>query len=132
MARRSLRIQNKESGSSRISKPTRSPIASHRNSRSSASGPSKGSRKTASDYDDDDEDDQEQDALNNVKKPARKRAKTGSNTNVEKVDEDERQSSQKKQRVPEQFRKVRGKLGLLQRLAKDVPLDVILEVFADS
>ncbi|KIK59027.1 hypothetical protein GYMLUDRAFT_245475 [Collybiopsis luxurians FD-317 M1] len=36
----------------------------------------------------------------------------------------------KRQRMPEQFRKVRGKRGLLERLAKDVPLDVILEIFA--
>ncbi|KAF9075689.1 hypothetical protein BDP27DRAFT_1314336 [Rhodocollybia butyracea] len=32
-------------------------------------------------------------------------------------------------RMPEQFRKVRGRLGLLEKLAKDVPLDVILEIF---
>ncbi|KAJ3836321.1 hypothetical protein F5878DRAFT_663089 [Lentinula raphanica] len=30
----------------------------------------------------------------------------------------------KRQRMPEQFRKVRGKLGLLERLAKDMPLDI--------
>ncbi|KAJ3770337.1 hypothetical protein FB446DRAFT_790599 [Lentinula raphanica] len=42
---------------------------------------------------------------------------------------DEPNSSTNKQRMPNQFRKVRGKLGLLQRLAKDVPLDVILEIF---
>lgn len=34
---------------------------------------------------------------------------------------------QPKHRMPEQFRKVRGKRGLLERLAKDVPLDVIFE-----
>ncbi|KAF9060710.1 hypothetical protein BDP27DRAFT_1236376 [Rhodocollybia butyracea] len=34
-----------------------------------------------------------------------------------------------KNRMPEQFRNVRGRLGLLERLAKDVPLDVILEIF---
>ncbi|KAJ3767973.1 hypothetical protein FB446DRAFT_848745 [Lentinula raphanica] len=37
--------------------------------------------------------------------------------------------STKRQRVPEQFRKVRGKLGLLEKLAKEMPLDVILEIF---
>ncbi|KAJ3898968.1 hypothetical protein F5879DRAFT_978533 [Lentinula edodes] len=31
--------------------------------------------------------------------------------------------------MPEQFRKVRGRLGLLEKLAKEVPLDVILEIF---
>ncbi|KAF9065329.1 hypothetical protein BDP27DRAFT_1450236 [Rhodocollybia butyracea] len=35
----------------------------------------------------------------------------------------------KRQRMPEQFRKVRGKLGLLARLVKDIPLEVIFEVF---
>ncbi|KAE9396281.1 hypothetical protein BT96DRAFT_996887 [Gymnopus androsaceus JB14] len=34
-----------------------------------------------------------------------------------------------KQRMPAQFRKVRGRLGMLERLAKDVPLDVIFEIF---
>ncbi|KAE9411526.1 hypothetical protein BT96DRAFT_983257 [Gymnopus androsaceus JB14] len=34
----------------------------------------------------------------------------------------------KQQRIPEHFRKVRGKLGMLARLAKDVPLDVMFEV----
>ncbi|KIK59137.1 hypothetical protein GYMLUDRAFT_44893 [Collybiopsis luxurians FD-317 M1] len=38
-------------------------------------------------------------------------------------------SSSKRRRIPEQFRGVRGKLGLLERLAKDMPLDVILEIF---
>lgn len=41
-------------------------------------------------------------------------------------------STKKKQRMPKQFRKVRGKLGLLERLAKDVPLDVIFEVRSAS
>ncbi|KAE9405647.1 hypothetical protein BT96DRAFT_1015383 [Gymnopus androsaceus JB14] len=50
-------------------------------------------------------------------KSSRKRAKTNANT------------STKKGRIPAQFRKVRGRLGLLERLAKDVPLDVILEIF---
>ncbi|KAF5362788.1 hypothetical protein D9757_011016 [Collybiopsis confluens] len=34
-----------------------------------------------------------------------------------------------KRRIPEQFRKVRGKTGMLEKLAKDVPLDVIFEIF---
>ncbi|KAE9409268.1 hypothetical protein BT96DRAFT_970203 [Gymnopus androsaceus JB14] len=40
-----------------------------------------------------------------------------------------RSISDSKRRIPEQFRKVRGKLGMLERLAKDVPLDVIFEIF---
>ncbi|KAF5381222.1 hypothetical protein D9757_007847 [Collybiopsis confluens] len=32
-------------------------------------------------------------------------------------------------RIPQQHRKVKGKLGLLERLAKDMPLDIIFEVF---
>ncbi|KAE9395816.1 hypothetical protein BT96DRAFT_997297 [Gymnopus androsaceus JB14] len=38
-------------------------------------------------------------------------------------------TSTKNGRIPAQFRKVRGKLGLLERLAKDMPLDVIFEIF---
>ncbi|KAJ3770833.1 hypothetical protein FB446DRAFT_136038 [Lentinula raphanica] len=38
-------------------------------------------------------------------------------------------SKNKRQRMPKQFRGVRGKLGLLEKLAKDMPLDVILEIF---
>ncbi|KAJ3836319.1 hypothetical protein F5878DRAFT_663087 [Lentinula raphanica] len=37
--------------------------------------------------------------------------------------------SSKRQRMPDQFRGVRGKLGLLEKLAKDMPLDIILEIF---
>ncbi|KAF9070281.1 hypothetical protein BDP27DRAFT_1263940 [Rhodocollybia butyracea] len=36
----------------------------------------------------------------------------------------------KKQRVPLQFRNVRGRLGLLERLVKDMPLDVVFEIFS--
>ncbi|KAJ4485289.1 hypothetical protein J3R30DRAFT_1337821 [Lentinula aciculospora] len=35
----------------------------------------------------------------------------------------------KKGSVPKPFRKVRGRLGLLERMAKDVPVEIILEVF---
>ncbi|KAJ3767967.1 hypothetical protein FB446DRAFT_792698 [Lentinula raphanica] len=37
--------------------------------------------------------------------------------------------STRRQRVPEQFRRVRGRLGLLEKVAKEMPLDVILEIF---
>ncbi|KAE9394993.1 hypothetical protein BT96DRAFT_862210 [Gymnopus androsaceus JB14] len=46
-----------------------------------------------------------------------------------KTDNRSAESKKKKQRIPEQFRKVRGKLGMLERLAKDVPLDVVIEIF---
>lgn len=38
----------------------------------------------------------------------------------------------KKRVVPKPFRKVRGRLGLLERLVKDVPLEVSLEVCDDN
>ncbi|KAJ3836315.1 hypothetical protein EV361DRAFT_806158 [Lentinula raphanica] len=31
--------------------------------------------------------------------------------------------------MAEQFRGIRGKLGVLEKLAKDMPLDVVLEIF---
>ncbi|KAF5388965.1 hypothetical protein D9757_005040 [Collybiopsis confluens] len=37
---------------------------------------------------------------------------------------------QRKSKIPEEFRKVRGKCGMLERLAKDVPLDVMFEIFS--
>jgi len=46
-----------------------------------------------------------------------------------KTDNRSTESRKKKQRIPAQFRKVRGKLGMLERLAKDVPLDVVIEIF---
>ncbi|KAF9062733.1 hypothetical protein BDP27DRAFT_1427637 [Rhodocollybia butyracea] len=61
------------------------------------------------------------------KKPARKRVRVRSVQNAEDDDDDEPQASRK--RMPEEFRRVRGKLGLLQRLTKDVPLEIILEIF---
>ncbi|KIK59136.1 hypothetical protein GYMLUDRAFT_44891 [Collybiopsis luxurians FD-317 M1] len=60
----------------------------------------------------------------------RKRAKRTTRSKGSLTDEDNLvASNSKRQRIPEQFRKVRGKLGLLERLAKDMPLDVILEIF---
>ncbi|KAE9405936.1 hypothetical protein BT96DRAFT_1015197 [Gymnopus androsaceus JB14] len=35
----------------------------------------------------------------------------------------------KKKKIPQQFRKVKGKFGLLERLAKDAPVEIFLEVF---
>lgn len=59
----------------------------------------------------------------NTKPATRKRA----NSNVQPSNT-ETSIKKKRQRMPEEFRKVRGKLGLLERLAKDMPLDVIFEV----
>ncbi|KAJ3812404.1 hypothetical protein F5876DRAFT_63995 [Lentinula aff. lateritia] len=39
------------------------------------------------------------------------------------------ESSKKTKGVPKQFKRIRGKSGLLERLTKDVPLEVILEIF---
>lgn len=73
-------------------------------------------------------------------RPPRKRARKNTSNTAQPLsdvedeeDEDEdATSTKKKQRMPKQFRKVRGKLGLLERLAKDVPLDVIFEVCSAS
>ncbi|GAW01361.1 hypothetical protein F5879DRAFT_1066169 [Lentinula edodes] len=39
------------------------------------------------------------------------------------------ESSAKAKGVPKQFRRIRGKFGLLERLTKDVPLEIVLEIF---
>ncbi|KIK59139.1 hypothetical protein GYMLUDRAFT_683468 [Collybiopsis luxurians FD-317 M1] len=66
----------------------------------------------------------------NEEERPRKKAKRGTRSKGSSTDGDYRAaSSSKKRRIPEQFRKVRGRLGLLERLAKDVPLEVILEIF---
>ncbi|KAJ3852827.1 hypothetical protein EV368DRAFT_82141 [Lentinula lateritia] len=70
-------------------------------------------------------------------RPPRKRARKNpsnaaqplSDVEDEEGEDEDAASTKKKQRMPKQFRKVRGKLGLLERLAKDVPLDVIFEIF---
>ncbi|KAF9069334.1 hypothetical protein BDP27DRAFT_1421120 [Rhodocollybia butyracea] len=75
-------------------------------------------------------------------KPSRKRDRTGqksgsSKPNARNVDNCpdihcEIESIQKfnfKKRMPEEFRRVKGKRGLLEWLAKDIPFDVILEIF---
>ncbi|KAE9406160.1 hypothetical protein BT96DRAFT_284215 [Gymnopus androsaceus JB14] len=57
----------------------------------------------------------------------RKRAKKSSSN--EEYQSTGSSTKKMKRRMPENFRKVRGKLGMLERLAKDVPLDVIFEIF---
>lgn len=82
---------------------------------------------------DDDYEGEEPDEL--AEGPSRKRARKSSKKTHSKSHSNEDDPSaefspkkKKKKRMPEQFRKVRGKLGMLERLAKDVPLDVIFEV----
>lgn len=56
----------------------------------------------------------------------RKRARKSDSSNNDEAAESSTKKT--KQRMPEEFRKVRGRLGILERLAKDVPLDIIFEV----
>ncbi|KIK63480.1 hypothetical protein GYMLUDRAFT_57670 [Collybiopsis luxurians FD-317 M1] len=67
-----------------------------------------------------------------VQQIPRKRAKKSSPKAASLEDdapsEDDVAVAEKKRRVPEQYRKVRGKFALLERLVQDVPLEVILEV----
>ncbi|KAE9390256.1 hypothetical protein BT96DRAFT_926005 [Gymnopus androsaceus JB14] len=84
---------------------------------------------------DDDYEGEEPDEL--AEGPSRKRARKSSKKTHSKSHSNEDDPSaefspkkKKKKRMPEQFRKVRGKLGMLERLAKDVPLDVIFEIFS--
>ncbi|KAJ3743864.1 hypothetical protein EV360DRAFT_90194 [Lentinula raphanica] len=58
-----------------------------------------------------------------------KEERVDSNDNVPKKKKSRKATSMKRQHIPEQFRKVQGRLGLLEKLAKEMPLDVILEIF---
>ncbi|KAJ3825576.1 hypothetical protein F5880DRAFT_1700706 [Lentinula raphanica] len=74
--------------------------------------------------------DYEEDNNDPVSKRKRKRTKRAASTESSTLSPSDAQPPRnKKQRVPKQFRKVRGKFGLLERLAKDMPVEVILEVF---
>ncbi|KAF5378403.1 hypothetical protein D9757_010855 [Collybiopsis confluens] len=68
-------------------------------------------------------DDSEEGSLEE-EEPPRKRAKR---SHKSKYVGTESSAKNRKGKIPEQFRKVRGRTGLLEKLAKDVPLDVILE-----
>ncbi|KIK59089.1 hypothetical protein GYMLUDRAFT_44820 [Collybiopsis luxurians FD-317 M1] len=110
MARRSLRIQEKAKTSTDLQMQDLSETEI--------------SNAVGSEFEEDDLKEEDED-----ERP-RKRAKKDTRSKRSSVDEDYRvSSSSKKRRMPEQFRKVKGKLGLLEKLAKDVPLDVILEIF---
>lgn len=77
-----------------------------------------------SEYQDQEE---EEESLNKARKGSRKKTRT----KVDLYEDDQPAKSRakkSKKRMPEQFRKVRGKLGMLETMAKDIPLDVIFEV----
>ncbi|KAE9399355.1 hypothetical protein BT96DRAFT_1019525 [Gymnopus androsaceus JB14] len=112
MTRQSLRI--KENQVSSVDSDIHDATASSRNSTNAG-------RKRAQD----DEHREEDEKLE--EEHSRKRVrKSDSDENNQSV---ESSAKKTKQRMPEQFRKVRGRLGMLERLAKDVPLDVIFEIF---
>lgn len=107
MTRQSLRIKQKAAADN-------SPMS---NSTASTSETIDSGRKRAHD------DYQEEDGPD-----ARKRLRKSNSSNNDEAAESS--TKKMKQRMPEEFRKVRGKLGILERLAKDVPLDIIFEVGA--
>lgn len=118
MVRRSLRIQEKELA----------PVQSH--DLGEVTVPRKRVTKDAEDSEDYAEDSDGGEVALIRKK--RKRSKNAANpkSNAESSNKDERRPAArtKKQNMPAQFKKVRGKLGLLERVTKDVPMDVIIEV----
>ncbi|KAJ3729704.1 hypothetical protein C8R42DRAFT_706608 [Lentinula raphanica] len=113
MLRRSQRVKDKEDSS--VCNGTQEPLAT-----ALGSNMIPGSKYTRDDEDDikedeEDDDDYKGDEEEDDEAPQKKRLR--------------KTVSAMRQRVPEQFRKVRGKLGLLEKLAKEMPLDVILEIF---
>ncbi|KAJ3968102.1 hypothetical protein EV361DRAFT_952635 [Lentinula raphanica] len=122
MARRSQRVNDKDptSGDTHVQRSTTDSNVGSKHARDEA--------EDAGDYEEADDDDAPKRKRKRSKKAAQPSAEssTPSSSNIV-VQRPE--SSIKRQRVPEHFRKVRGKLGLLEKLAKDMPLDVILEIF---
>ncbi|KAE9396280.1 hypothetical protein BT96DRAFT_116628 [Gymnopus androsaceus JB14] len=114
MTRQSLRIKEKQAPS--VDSEMQDVTASSRNNPNT-------DRKHARD----DEYQEELEVEELEEERSRKRArKLGSDGNDQSAEISPKKT---KQRMPEQFRKVRGRLGMLERLAKDVPLDVIFEIF---
>ncbi|KAF9071226.1 hypothetical protein BDP27DRAFT_1322562 [Rhodocollybia butyracea] len=110
MLRRSLRIKEKPAISAAMQESTEAMATDSRKRQRT-----KDREESSNDeWDDEDEDEDEHPA---------KRARQGSKKSTKY------NSKSKRQRMPEEFRKVRGKLGLLERLVKDVPLEVIFEIF---
>ncbi|KAE9393654.1 hypothetical protein BT96DRAFT_214610 [Gymnopus androsaceus JB14] len=88
---------------------------------SASAGPSTEDRKRRRSEELDDA--EEEPSRTSVKKKAKK----------SRSDEDEEPAavalSKEKKKMPREFRKVRGKFGLLEKLAKDAPLDIFFEIF---
>ncbi|KAJ3728364.1 hypothetical protein C8R42DRAFT_638167 [Lentinula raphanica] len=125
MVRRSQRVQDKKAASGDVQM---------KDSPTDASGSKSlaGLKRTWDDEDDnanlEEEYDDNDDDLPKRKKKRTKKTPSTKSTAASNTDVPFSEPS-KRQRMPEQFRKVRGKLGLLEKLAKDMPLDVILEIF---
>ncbi|KAJ3781589.1 hypothetical protein GGU10DRAFT_390520 [Lentinula aff. detonsa] len=112
MTRRSSRISQQKSNTARtISHASPTAVTLHANTQPLTSRPMGSTRKRlrTSDGDDEDEDNVSEYRDNDNRGQSRRK--------------------KKKTKMPAEFRKVRGKRGLLERLAKDVPLDIIFEIF---
>ncbi|KAJ3920597.1 hypothetical protein F5877DRAFT_77017 [Lentinula edodes] len=118
MVRRSLRIQEKELA----------PVQSH--DLGEVTVPRKRVTRDAEDSEDYAEDSDGGVApIRRKRKRSKKAANLKSKVESSSKDEGVPAARTKKQNMPEQFKKVRGKLGLLERVTKDVPMDVIFEIF---
>ncbi|KAJ3805165.1 hypothetical protein F5876DRAFT_82097 [Lentinula aff. lateritia] len=125
MARRSLRIQEKKCASDESQTQDVGVVRS-----SDSILDRKRAREDQEDQEyEEDPDDGEEAVPKRKKKKSKKAASSKLKVALPGQDQQSSGSSTKRQRMPEQFRKVRGRLGLLEKLAKDVPLDVILEIF---
>ncbi|KAE9405949.1 hypothetical protein BT96DRAFT_1015209 [Gymnopus androsaceus JB14] len=54
---------------------------------------------------------------------------SSSEENEDQAAKPDKPASKKKKKMPQQFRKVKGRFGLLERLAKDAPVEIFLEIF---
>ncbi|KAJ4493390.1 hypothetical protein C8R41DRAFT_919607 [Lentinula lateritia] len=124
MARRSLRIQEKKGVSSESQTQDAGVIQD-----SDSIVDRKRAREDEEDQEYDEDPDDGEEVAPKRKKKKTKKVSSKSDVSLHSQDKQSSGSSTKRQRMPEQFRKVRGRLGLLEKLAKEVPLDVILEIF---
>ncbi|KAJ3763100.1 hypothetical protein EV360DRAFT_78690 [Lentinula raphanica] len=129
MLRRSQRFQTKKDASDDV-QMQEMPAASGSNSTA-------GSKRTRDDEDDnesqdedhEEDDDEDDDDDDDAPKRKRKRSKKTPKASAPSITGGPLPRTTRKKRIPDQFRGVRGKLGLLEILVKDMPLDVILEIF---
>ncbi|KAJ3965796.1 hypothetical protein EV361DRAFT_937667 [Lentinula raphanica] len=128
MLRRSQRFQTKKDAPDGV-QMQEMPAASGSNSAA-------GSKRTRDDEDDNEsqdedheEEDDEDDDDDDAPKRKRKRSKKTAKASAPSITGGPLPRTTRKKRIPDQFRGVRGKLGLLEKLVKDMPLDVILEIF---